>query len=109
MQLTLYTCSECGETLQIDNVHYVAQELCPECAFWVYRITTNSPSMFQANGHAYVIGKDADYPKGFSGREWEIRFFDGRVWRTNSLWSNGPVPERFRDRQPDTAELIGLT
>lgn len=102
----IYACVECGcETTEHNPDHIKAQH-CSNCAFWLMRIALSNERTFQANGHAYFIGYETDYPKGFGGRRWRITFVDGRApVETTSLWHGGEVPERFRDRLSDTAEL----
>lgn len=43
---------------------------------------------------------------GFAGAEFIIRFHDGRVVRTDNLWSYGPIPEEYRESLPDNAVFV---
>lgn len=60
------------------------------------------------DGHAYSIGTEHDYPKGFGGQRWRIRFNDGRLVVTDSLWHMGEVPPEYRERLPVNATLTAL-
>ena len=76
-------------------------------AFWRRKVESGNAVI--ADGHCYKIG--ADYPrmpascKGFGGRKWHVRFFDGRTVVTDNLWHNGTVPDAFRAQLPDNATL----
>jgi hypothetical protein len=72
-------------------------------SFWTERI--NETGLVVAAGRAYSIGSEHDDPKGFGGVKWCIRFFDGRVVTTTSLWGRGDVPAEFRDQLPDNATV----
>lgn len=61
-----------------------------------------------ADSTAYSIGSADDYPKGFGGTRWSIRFHDGRVVVTDSLWHMGKVPPEWREQLPDNAMLLEL-
>jgi hypothetical protein len=62
------------------------------------------------DGKHYHIGEPgldgAQSFKGFSGRIWEIEFFDGRTARTDNLWCQGVVPPKWRERFPDNARFV---
>lgn len=60
------------------------------------------------DGHAYSIGTEHDYPKGFGGQRWRIRFLDGRLVYTTSLWHMGEVPAEYKERLPVNATLTAL-
>lgn len=108
-------CIECGGS---DPAGYVpetrermlARSLCFTCLFWLDRIEAQAdPKACVVNGNSYHdAGKRTGTPDhclGFGGRQFRIVFTDGRVIETNNLFGQGPVPERFRDRLPDTARF----
>ncbi len=112
---TVGCCVECGAT---DRATYsgetrermLARSLCFYCLFWFDRIDAQSnPAACIVNGRSFQdagrrSGRDLSL-LGFGGREFRIEFFDGRVLETNNLFGQGEVPERFRDRLPDTARF----
>ncbi len=113
---TVGCCVECGGT---DRATYVGEtrermlsrSLCFTCLFWLDRIDAQSnPKACIINGQSYQDAgrRSGGYRDslGFGGREFRIEFFDGRVLETNNLFSQGDVPERFRDRLPDTARFV---
>lgn len=113
---TVGCCVECGGT---DRATYAAEtrermlarSLCFLCLFWHDRIDAQSdPAACIINGQSFQdAGRRTDINRsslGFGGREFRIEFLDGRVIETNNLFGQGPVPERFRDRLPDTARFV---
>lgn len=71
------------------------------------RQQAGDPRLVVTGGHAYSIGSADDYPLGFAGRRWKIRFFDGRVETTVSLWYLGKIPADWRERIVDNAAMKG--
>lgn len=113
---TVGCCVECGGT---DRATYVsetrermlARSLCFLCLFWHDRIEAQSnPKACVISGQSFQdAGRrtgGSQSSLGFGGREFHIEFFDGRVIETNNLYAQGEVPERFRDRLPDTARFV---
>lgn len=66
---------------------------------------SDDPNLVIADGKAYSIGRDTDYPRGFGGQAWSITFFDGRAIDTVSLWFLGEIPADWIDRIPNNATL----
>lgn len=110
-----YTCSECG---QVFHPSYVGNDqfglalrkrgLCFIDDFW-----SKAHADYMAGGRlvvdaqSYTIGPErAPSPKGHGGRRFRIQYPDGRVVESTNLWSQGPIPERWRGRMPDTAVFI---
>jgi hypothetical protein len=52
-----------------------------------------------------VSGGDSRF-SGFGGREFNIRFLDGREVRSSNLWCQGVIPKVWRERIPDNAEFL---
>jgi hypothetical protein len=83
---------------------------CFMCAFWELAATKKHDCVI--DGFLYTIGRE---PKpnsyrndlGMGGRRFDIEFFDGRRVMTHNLWAGGLIPERFRDRIPNTARFAG--
>lgn len=63
------------------------------------------------DGEHYVIAPEDENrsfwsARGFGGRKFVIRFFDGREVTTTNLWHQGTIPPKFRDQMPDNAEFV---
>lgn len=105
-------CQECGrhfETAYCEPTRsqMIQRQLCFRCNFWTNLHAQKSNHVF-IGGNSYSIEKDLDTgtPKhcaGFGGREFAIRFNDGRVVKSRNLWHQGDIPAHFRERLPDTA------
>ena len=89
--------------------------LCFDCSFWENLITKaeqRESGSIRIDGHHYYV--DLKNPikggipshRGFAGRSWNIRFRDGATVRTDNLWYQGQIPERFKDRLPDNADFV---
>ena len=108
-----YTCRCCGKTYikNFDPEVYLEGN-CFECSFWLERVRwgeENDRTQVIVNGHHYTIGIDDsnDFgPKGFGGRQFVVQFFDGRLISTNNLWSQGTIPNQFREILPDNAVFL---
>lgn len=97
-------CIECGG--YITEV-YTERTLpyCFICDFWGSVISRSDNIVI--NGNCYNACKeDSKSFRGFDGREFRIKFFDGKELCTTNLWSRGKIPLRFRDRLPDNAYFI---
>jgi len=54
-----------------------------------------------------MIGENHSEPfKGFGGRDFSIKFYDGRDIKTSNLWYQGEIPERFKEFLSDNAEFV---
>ena len=82
--------------------------------FWQDRIAKDAEYPEEVaiiQGHHYVIGGEKEFTgfgrgvRGFSGRKFQIKFFDGRVVTTTNLWTQGRIPPKFRHQLPDNAEF----
>lgn len=102
-------CAECGCDYQWVYCS-PDQGNCYTCQFWLDRMNFDSSQSIRVKGnHYYNEGRGPEVPhqcRGFSGRSWRIKFFDGRILETVDLWYQGEIPERFRDRLPDNAEFV---
>lgn len=110
---TLPPCTECGLPIEAGEAR-LGQ--CFTCRFWLEKIATRDKfiiavawsriSSFQDCGNwPGVRGQDRSH-LGFGGARFKItRLSDGHTWETNNLYTQGAVPERFRDRLPITHEL----
>ena len=108
-----HTCQCCGKTYtkNLDPEVYLGAN-CFDCSFWLEKAQWMKEKEYRqvmVNGHHYMIGIDDsnDFaPKGFGGRQFVIQFFDGRLISTNNLWSQGTIPDRFREILPDNAVFL---
>lgn len=58
-------------------------------------------------GHRVYFFSTADDPKGFGGRAFTFRMLGSGTVRTHdSMWFAGVVPPAWRERIPDTAEMV---
>lgn len=111
-------CQECGLWIEYGGFAGMERERAPiafcwDCKFWLARIPLDGKH-FVAEGsdglpYYYSLGPHAipSSHNGFGGAWHTVTFNDGRVVETCDLWFGGDVPERFRDRLPVTATLIG--
>lgn len=111
----LEPCRECGGVVSTKFMEPIAARLgktnlCFHCDHWT-QIHLNASRHVFVDGQCYAIGKEQ--PRGYQGRnlgfggaEFKIRFRDGREVVTHNLWTQGEVPDHFRERLPDTAEFV---
>jgi hypothetical protein len=111
-------CRECGKPS--DSHKYkglnIPSDLCFRCDFWLGHISRkDEPESIRINGEHYRLSTPLweENPQkreflGFAGRVFLIHFNDGRVVKTNNLWHQGTIPERFRNRLPDNAHFEAL-
>ena len=114
-------CSKCpniASTSHVDpetKLRMVFYGTCAQCDYWgKYAFLVDDPNSVRAEGRQYFIGPEPD-PRfgidkkglGFGGEEFTIRFYGraGRVARTRNLWTQGEIPERFREMLPDNADI----
>jgi len=106
-----YTCQCCGKSYTKKLMEEVYQESnCYDCSFWLRK--TEYPD-YVANrraiidGEHYMVYAETDgLTRGSGGRRVVVEFFDGRVIESNNLWSQGKIPDRFREMLQDNAVFI---
>lgn len=54
----------------------------------------------------HPIVEDRGQHLGYGGRIFKIRYFNGKIIKTNNLWYNDVVPEWCRNDLPDNAEFM---
>jgi len=98
---------------EIEESRYSNKDLCSsECHnidFWNdYVLRANEKKIARIDGSHYVISPDNPNAafKGFGGREFTIKFNDGRIVTTRNLWHQGTIPEDFKNRLPDNAVFV---
>jgi hypothetical protein len=108
------TCVECGEE---DDANYVdstralmlRDQRCFTCYFWLGHIESDRSNAVVASGTHYRIQPDSKtgFAVGFGGAEFRFRpIAGGDDIVSHNVWYQGEIPERFRDRLPDTHTLI---
>lgn len=87
---------------------------CFDCAFWGRLLEQDAErpeTVVIVEGRHYMIEPDPDQPRdrgfaGFGGAEFTVAFNDGRVVKSRNLWTQGEIPERFREQMPDNATFL---
>ena len=113
----LRTCSLCGKKI-LDYGYRNGEtynsmsksELCYECAFWLNLIDNPVDGQEVILGKCYRVhegGRKRFFKTYGSKRVLYILKKDGTAMKTNDVWPLGDVPERFKDKLPDTAYWIG--
>lgn len=84
---------------------------CHECFlddFWRRKLACkDDPKTARIDGSHYFLGKEKEPGRwnGFGGRWSTIRFNDGRIVKTCDLWTQGVIPEKWREQLPDNAKF----
>lgn len=109
------TCTMCGkvdypyQTSSPNREEQIEHQLCFTCNFWrCYEEMKEDGRTVRINGFHYRIGAEpqAGRPSswcGFGGREFKIRFHDGREVISHNLWCQGQIPGHFLASMPDNA------
>lgn len=110
-----YACAECGNenyetsySTRDEIGSLMAQHgICFYCGYWRVALAKKQDTII--DGVIYNVGNQ---PKGgrfngMAGRRFDIEYLDGRRVTTYDLWTSGQMPERYRDRFPDTAKFLG--
>ena len=64
------------------------------------------PDVVIVDHRFYVMGDKDVFPKGFNGKNFKIRFPDGRVIEHDNLWNGSEIPKEFWSDLPDNAEFL---
>ena len=107
-------CSVCGEYDKPN--HYVTEtaiamgthRMCFRCNFWRGQLELDKASKRTwaiIDGHHYVLGDHGAF-RGYSGRNFKIKFNNGTILETDDLWHQGKIPEKWKDKFPNNAEFI---
>ena len=115
------TCTLCGgkhdpENYLQDRIREIMEEkhLCFRCANWLWQHeldrtkTARLGNVAIINGKHYVLNPSngGNWPSGFGGARFKIRFNDGREVVCNNLWHQGEIPEHLRHLFPDNAAFV---
>ena len=110
-----HICKRCGKREKNDWMPKCAERLgrdqhCFTCDFWQRKLDNiDKANVARIKGQHYTICKEIDAPddwKGHGGREFRIRFSDGREVITTNLMHQGEIPENWKDDLPDNAVFI---
>jgi len=119
-QPILFSCSICGTTDDMNGYDEQCtllkdmreHRVCHQCAYWLDIINNPPINMEVIGGYVYIANPFVHRPfqtiKGCFGKEFYIRKLDKIILRVNNLWNLGKIPERFRERLPDTANFLSL-
>lgn len=93
-----------------DNTYVCHSDRCIKTSFWD-RIKANVAGDTRheyaiIDSSIYQIGHDDDNPRGCSGKHYIIRFNDGTIRHTNSLWYISWVPWPQHKWLKDNAQFI---
>lgn len=105
-------CVECGapdEANYVNREHLLAESICIVCYHWRDILENHSSaSVITDSWNHFEIAPPSNgssSTKGHGGRKFTVTFTDGRVVNTDNLWSQGVIPEWFRDRFEVNARL----
>ncbi|NTJ46857.1 hypothetical protein G6K93_07495 [Agrobacterium rhizogenes] len=116
-----YTCSECSELArntysEPSRTHMLERRLCWDCNYWrdfEVRLANDHRTMTIINGHVYGPGnRTSGSMRGMAGRRFDIEFVEpsihaGKRVTTFDLWSGSTLPDRLKEKFPDTAKFLG--
>ena len=97
---------------EIEKSKYTNAVLCSdECFhdhFWQEHIKNHDDQTVIVNGtrYHYTYLEEKGYFSGHGGREFKIKFHDGRIVQTRNLWCQGNIPEKYREQLPDNAIFL---
>ena len=111
------TCLSCGSHFNLRDFDIKLplpkimqrERLCFTCAFWKDKINNPLPNRQIIDGAHYTFSPWAIQPQtfiGHGGQVFHILLNDGAVIRSNNVWCQGEIPERFRSMLPNTARFI---
>lgn len=108
-----FLCPICGEPDTPDDYMPFTWEnmnYCFSCEFWKEKEQLyNEGNLIVINGRGYVVDNEDSRRsfRGSAGRKFTIYRYDtGETITTTNLWTNGDVPERFRNVLQDNAKFL---
>ncbi len=105
-------CLECGNPIPAsdERLEYPGVSvICHECHFWLEKVNFNDQQKARqviVNGGHFMLSENTGPFRGFGGAEFAVCFNDGRAVVHSNMWSQGEIPESFRDRLPDNAFFL---
>lgn len=115
-----FTCTKCGvldRNTYVEPVrtHMLERRLCYHCNYWrdfEVSLASDHQKMTIINGHVYGPGNRTSGPmRGMAGRRFDIEYIDpsihaGKRVTTFDLWSGSTLPDKFKEKYPDTAKFL---
>lgn len=116
-----YECIECGKTArntytEPNRTQMKERQLCFTCNFYVQFAEEQFPkrnSLTIIAGNIYTPGNRTEGNfRGMAGRRFDIEYIEpsihaGKKITTFDLWSGSTLPEKYREKFPDTARFLG--
>ena len=112
------TCIECGDEIEFrwveeHNTELRRRRMCFIDAFWAEMVEKDAARDNAITTDKYwhfVVGDEEALPKrgpgrGFDGRRVRVHFRDGRQVESTNLWSQGEIPDHWRNRFAPNATL----
>ena len=110
------TCAECDQPrpereATFENAAKMDKlQLCHACYYWLQHVgRVDEPESIRVDGCHYRTGPETGpaWPRGMGGRRMQITWLDDSRPPTTStnIWSQGRIPDQFRDRLPDNARM----
>lgn len=115
-----YTCHLCGKQTDIDeqipgSIYLplmLRENLCLSCAYWTDKINHPPVGMEIVDGYCLIVNPYVRRPdnliKGGRGKELYLIKPDGTLIKSNNVWNQGKIPDRFRKQLPDTASNLRM-
>lgn len=116
-----YTCSECGALAKNTYCEPICTNmldrlLCWDCNYWRdidVEIAADHKKMTIINGHIYSPGsRTSGSFLGMAGRRFDIEYIEPSIYAgkrvtTFDLWSGSTMPDKLKEKYPDTAIFLG--
>lgn len=105
-------CSVCGGLISthFENAQILIQnQMCFKCNFFreMELIAKFDINRMIVNGESYHVVTNNTFFKGFGGRTFNFKRFDSsEIITSRNVWYQGQIPEIWKSKIPDNAELI---
>lgn len=107
-------CYVCGGVIKLSYYHkevLKAKQVCFLCDLWtnieVDHYTAIIDNIFYTiKSYVSVKNPKDNFFLGFSGKTFYVKWFDGRVVKSNNVWHGGDVPTIFQHKFSNNAEFI---
>lgn len=121
VQYHRYSCCECGKEAsntycEPHRTDMLDRRLCFICNYWrdyEKELDRDHAKMTIIAGHVYGPGnRTSGNFRGMAGRRFDIEYIEpsvhaGKRITTFDLWSGSALPDRLKERFPDTAKFLG--